>query len=243
MGHSEARVGIRKTSSLRTAASTINSGPDIRTHEDGITAANALALCSEYDVVADCSDNPYTRYIVNDACVLAGVPLVSAAAVGTDGQLSVYGHNGGPCYRCALGPSLASWIPPALLHSRASSPCTSSTPLPPLSTHLVMSSANSRSSRPLTSEQSVHRQVCNTQQAPAHLSLFLRCNSNRKSVCCAQRCVKLDHESSQAPSIHLHSARAKDTEVAAAGASIPSAPRQPTARGAPTPACSGPCQE
>lgn len=99
VGHSEARVGSQKTSSLRTAASSINSAPDIRTHEDGITTANALALCSEYDVVADCSDNPYTRYLVNDACVLAGVPLVSAAAVGTDGQLSVYGHKGGPCYR------------------------------------------------------------------------------------------------------------------------------------------------
>lgn len=101
IGHTEGRVGASKTSSLQTAGSSVNSLPDIRTHDEGVTKANALALCREYDVVADCSDNPYTRYLVNDACVLAGVPLVSAAAVGTDGQLSVYAHDGGPCYRCA----------------------------------------------------------------------------------------------------------------------------------------------
>ena len=114
VGHTEARVGTHKTASLRTAASSINSAPDVCTHDDGVTPDNALALCRQYDVVADCSDNPYTRYLVNDACVLAGVPLVSAAAVGTDGQLSVYGHDGGPCYRSAQ----LHTSPPALL------PCT-----------------------------------------------------------------------------------------------------------------------
>lgn len=114
IGHTEARVGTHKTASLRSAASSINSVPDVCTHDDGVTPHNALALCRQYDVVADCSDNPYTRYLVNDACVLAGVPLVSAAAVGTDGQLSVYGHDGGPCYRSARLPT----SPPALL------PCT-----------------------------------------------------------------------------------------------------------------------
>eukprot|EP00892_Ulva_mutabilis_P003198 jgi/Ulvmu1/1287/UM011_0011.1 len=100
IGHTEAGVGLAKTSSLQAAASAINSVPEIRTHDEGVTKSNAQALCQDYDVVADCSDNPYARYLVNDACVLAGVPLVSAAAVGTDGQLSVYAHNGGPCYRC-----------------------------------------------------------------------------------------------------------------------------------------------
>jgi len=52
-------------------------------------------------VVVDASDNPATRYCINDACVIMGKPLVSGAAIGTDGQLSVYNYGEGcPCYRC-----------------------------------------------------------------------------------------------------------------------------------------------
>ena len=67
------------------------------------TAANALALIAEYDVIADGSDNFETRFLVNDASYLAGKPLVSAAILRFDGQLSTYkAHLGGPnpCYRC-----------------------------------------------------------------------------------------------------------------------------------------------
>lgn len=76
-----------------------------------------------YDIVADCSDNVPTRYLVNDACVLSGKPLVSASALRLEGQvrsgkvnstlesrtlsdcavcvqLTVYNYRGGPCYRC-----------------------------------------------------------------------------------------------------------------------------------------------
>ncbi|KAJ8341823.1 hypothetical protein SKAU_G00341140 [Synaphobranchus kaupii] len=53
-----------------------------------------------YDIVADCSDNVPTRYLVNDACVLGGKPLVSASALRMEGQLTVYNYEGGPCYRC-----------------------------------------------------------------------------------------------------------------------------------------------
>lgn len=76
-----------------------------------------------YDIVADCSDNVPTRYLVNDACVLSGKPLVSASALRMEGQvrwnhysfstfcfrfttsfmcvqLTVYNYHGGPCYRC-----------------------------------------------------------------------------------------------------------------------------------------------
>ncbi|KAG7510972.1 adenylyltransferase and sulfurtransferase MOCS3 [Solea senegalensis] len=53
-----------------------------------------------YDIVADCSDNVPTRYLVNDACVLSDKPLVSASALRMEGQLTVYNYHGGPCYRC-----------------------------------------------------------------------------------------------------------------------------------------------
>lgn len=64
------------------------------------TAENSLQLINDYDVVVDATDNPATRYLINDACVLAGKPLVSGSAVGTQGQLTVYNWKGGPCYRC-----------------------------------------------------------------------------------------------------------------------------------------------
>lgn len=53
-----------------------------------------------YSVVIDASDNPSTRYLVNDACIMTKLPLVSGSAVGMEGQLTVYNYKGGPCYRC-----------------------------------------------------------------------------------------------------------------------------------------------
>lgn len=65
----------------------------VEAHVDAITPQNALQLVSSYDVVLDCTDNAPTRYLISDACVLAGKPLVSGAAIGTDGQLTVYNHG------------------------------------------------------------------------------------------------------------------------------------------------------
>jgi molybdopterin/thiamine biosynthesis adenylyltransferase len=50
--------------------------------------ANALALVEQYDVVVDCTDNPLTRYLLNDACVVLRRPLVSGAAIGAEGESS-----------------------------------------------------------------------------------------------------------------------------------------------------------
>lgn len=111
------QVGVPKTESLQSTCAALNSQVRIVQHKERMNPDNAVTLCAAYDVVADCSDNPTARYLVNDACVATGVPLVSGAAVGTDGQLSVYGYKGGPCYRYAcmysalstvIGPSLSS---------------------------------------------------------------------------------------------------------------------------------------
>ena len=61
---------------------------------------NAMEVVSAADAVIDATDNVPTRYLLSDACVLAGKPLISGAAVGTDGQATVYSLEGGPCYRC-----------------------------------------------------------------------------------------------------------------------------------------------
>ena len=68
--------------------------------KEPLTVDNALHLISSNDCVVDASDNPQTRYLINDACVLSGKPLVSGSAMGVEGQLTVYNYNGGPCYRC-----------------------------------------------------------------------------------------------------------------------------------------------
>lgn len=102
IGHTAAAAaaGIPKAESLAATLRGINPLVDVTAHVCRFTAHTAEALVSRYHVVVDASDNPGTRYLVNDVCVLLGRPLVSGAAVATDGQLSVYGYASGPCYRC-----------------------------------------------------------------------------------------------------------------------------------------------
>lgn len=69
-------------------------------HDVQLDRSNALSIISGYDVILDCSDNPATRYLINDASVLAGRPLVSGSALRWEGQLTIYNYKGGPCYRC-----------------------------------------------------------------------------------------------------------------------------------------------
>lgn len=59
-----------------------------------------MLCCTSYDVVLDCTDNVATRYLLNDACVLLGKPLISGSALRFEGQLTVYNYQEGPCYRC-----------------------------------------------------------------------------------------------------------------------------------------------
>lgn len=78
----------------------INSKCEIETFDCLISSQNALQIVQNYDVVLDCSDNAVTRYLINDACVMLGKPLVSGAALRMDGQLSTYNFKGSACYRC-----------------------------------------------------------------------------------------------------------------------------------------------
>ena len=72
----------------------------IEPHVARLTRDNALDLIRSVDVVLDGSDNFATRYLVNDACMLADRPLVYGAIQGFEGQASVFNHRGGPTYRC-----------------------------------------------------------------------------------------------------------------------------------------------
>jgi adenylyltransferase and sulfurtransferase len=72
----------------------------VNTFESGITPSNAVSIVSKFGLVLDCTDAPSTRYLISDVCVALSKPLISGSALGTEGQIAVYCHKGGPCYRC-----------------------------------------------------------------------------------------------------------------------------------------------
>lgn len=100
--HKEKHVGMNKALSACLAMQDLN--PSIACHplDVMLTKDNALQIIGDHDCIVDASDNPRTRYLINDACVLAGKPLISGSAIGTEGQLSVlnWKKGEGPCYRC-----------------------------------------------------------------------------------------------------------------------------------------------
>uniref|UniRef100_A0A1B6LZH7 Adenylyltransferase and sulfurtransferase MOCS3 homolog n=1 Tax=Graphocephala atropunctata TaxID=36148 RepID=A0A1B6LZH7_9HEMI len=98
--HNEDELGKPKVVSAANALEKLNGRVEVQPYQLQLNSSNALELVSQYDIVVDASDNVATRYLVSDACVLAGRPLVSGSALQLEGQLTVYNHNGGPCYRC-----------------------------------------------------------------------------------------------------------------------------------------------
>ncbi|XP_009415961.2 adenylyltransferase and sulfurtransferase MOCS3-2 isoform X2 [Musa acuminata AAA Group] len=98
--HTEAYVGQSKVKSAASSCHAINSSVKLVEHREALQAVNALDIVSKYDIVVDATDNLPSRYMISDCCVLLDKPLVSGAALGLEGQLTVYNYNGGPCYRC-----------------------------------------------------------------------------------------------------------------------------------------------
>ena len=98
--HGTRDVGRPKIASARDRLRDINPHVDVVAYETRLTAANALEIIKDYDIVADGTDNFPTRYLVNDACVLLGKPNVYGSIFRFEGQASVFGAKDGPCYRC-----------------------------------------------------------------------------------------------------------------------------------------------
>lgn len=88
--HGTSDVGRPKVESARDAILAINPHAEVITHEARLNASNAETLIGQYDIVADGCDNFATRFLVNDACYFAKVPLVSAAVGRFDGQISTF---------------------------------------------------------------------------------------------------------------------------------------------------------
>ena len=98
--YTEADIGTLKAETAAARLSAMNPGITCKPHSRRLTPENALALINAYDLVVDGSDNFATRYLVNDACVLAGKPLIYGAIQTFQGQASVFNYQGGPTYRC-----------------------------------------------------------------------------------------------------------------------------------------------
>ncbi|KAI9842453.1 MAG: Urmylation protein [Sclerophora amabilis] len=106
--HRTKNVGMSKVDSAIQYLHELNPTIEYTPHREHLSSENALGMCSQYDLILDCTDHPTSRYLISDACVLLCKPLVSASALRTEGQLMVLNNHplpqgdmsGSPCYRC-----------------------------------------------------------------------------------------------------------------------------------------------
>jgi adenylyltransferase/sulfurtransferase len=98
--HHTSDVGKSKLDSASGKLSDINPRLIIEKYNVPLTSENALDIIKNYDVIIDGTDNFPTKYLVNDACVMLGRPLVYGSIFRFEGQLSVFYAKEGPCYRC-----------------------------------------------------------------------------------------------------------------------------------------------
>jgi sulfur-carrier protein adenylyltransferase/sulfurtransferase len=98
--HTTDRIGVAKVDSAEEAIRGINPDVNVVKYKTRLDASNIMEIIEGYDVIVDGADNFPTRYLLNDASVRLGIPVVSASILGFDGQLSVFKPHDGPCYRC-----------------------------------------------------------------------------------------------------------------------------------------------
>ena len=98
--HTTDRIGEKKVDSARKAILALNPGINVVGHDEMLVAANVERIISGYDVILDGTDTFETRYLLNDAAVIAGIPVVHASVFRFEGQLTVFKPYEGPCYRC-----------------------------------------------------------------------------------------------------------------------------------------------
>jgi molybdopterin/thiamine biosynthesis adenylyltransferase/rhodanese-related sulfurtransferase len=98
--HAADRVGEKKVESARRTLTALNPDVNVVAHEEMLVADNVDRLIAGYDVVVDGTDTFETRYLLNDAAVVAGIPVVHASVFRFEGQLTTFIPYSGPCYRC-----------------------------------------------------------------------------------------------------------------------------------------------
>ena len=98
--HTSDRVGEKKVESARRTLTALNPDVTVVAHEEMLVADNVERIIAGYDVILDGTDTFETRYILNDAAVAAGIPVVHASVFRFEGQLTTFVPYEGPCYRC-----------------------------------------------------------------------------------------------------------------------------------------------
>ncbi len=93
-------IGKPKATVAAERIAAINPEISVVVHPAFLDSENALEIIRDYDIVVDGSDNFDARYLINDACVMLGKPMVSGAIYKFEGQVSVFNYQGGPTYRC-----------------------------------------------------------------------------------------------------------------------------------------------
>ncbi len=98
--HNTERIGVPKAESARMTLTALNPDVEVVQYRERLTSANIDEILAGYDVVVDGTDNFPTRYLLNDASVKHGIPVVHASIFRFEGQLTVFKPHEGPCYRC-----------------------------------------------------------------------------------------------------------------------------------------------
>ena len=104
--HTTDSVGEKKTVSAGAAINRLNPDVNVITHDFKIDGNNIVSVISDYDIVIDASDRLVTKMMINDACIMAGRPLVHAGAERFFGQITTILPDRGPCLRCLLEDNL-----------------------------------------------------------------------------------------------------------------------------------------
>jgi molybdopterin/thiamine biosynthesis adenylyltransferase/rhodanese-related sulfurtransferase len=100
--HNLDRIGMRKVDSARETIEKLNPDVTVNTHDERLSADNVVGLLSQYDLVVDGFDNFPSRYLLNDASLKTGTPVVHGSIFRFEGQATVFTPHDGPCYRCFL---------------------------------------------------------------------------------------------------------------------------------------------
>ncbi|MBW8011997.1 MAG: molybdopterin-synthase adenylyltransferase MoeB [Chloroflexi bacterium] len=98
--HGTSGVGMLKTESAKARILDINPEIKVDVYNELFTSENAMRIAEGYDLIIDGTDNFPTRYLVNDVCVMLGIPNVYGSIYRFDGQVSVFDGKDAPCYRC-----------------------------------------------------------------------------------------------------------------------------------------------
>jgi sulfur-carrier protein adenylyltransferase/sulfurtransferase len=100
--HNVDRLGERKVDSAKKALTALNPDVNVVTHDVRLGADNVMDILSGYDIVVDGADNFPVRYLLNDASLKLGIPVVHGSIFRFEGQVTVFKPHDGPCYRCFL---------------------------------------------------------------------------------------------------------------------------------------------